>query len=177
MTTRLLTGGLALAGFAILLYADTKVDYSHDTDFSQYRTYRWGHVEAGEQLWADRIRRDIDAKLTDRGLHLVPSDPDWSGEWTGGQLIVAAFGRTKNEQTLNPFYNGFGGLGDGIAATATENTEVDALNVAMFDAQSKKLVWRGRATKSLLGNPEKNAKKLQSDINDLFKNFPPKSNS
>lgn len=175
MTTRLLTGGLALAGLAVLLLADTKVDYSHHTDFAQYHTYSWGRVEAGDQLWADRIRRDIDAELTNKGLQMVPS---------GGQLTVTAFGRTKTEQTLNTFYNGlgggwgwrWGGMGEGMATTTTENTEVGTLNVDMFDTQSKKLVWRGQATKSLSGNPEKNVKKLQSDINDLFKKFPPKSN-
>jgi hypothetical protein len=48
--------------------------------------------------------------------------------------------------------------------------------VDIFDTQSKKLIWRGQVTKTLSGNPEKNAKKLQGDINDLFKKFPPKSN-
>jgi hypothetical protein len=175
MKSPLLAGGLALAGFAVLLLADTKVDYSHHTDFSQYHTYSWGRVEAGDQLWADRIKRDIDTALTNKGWQMQPS---------GGQATVAAFGRTKNEQTLNTFYDGlgggwgwrWGGMDTGMATTTTENTEVGTLNVDIFDTQSKKLIWRGQVTKTLSGNPEKNAKKLQNDINDLFKKFPPKSN-
>jgi hypothetical protein len=42
MKSPLLAGGLALAGFAVLLAADAKVDYSHHTDFEQYHTYAWG---------------------------------------------------------------------------------------------------------------------------------------
>lgn len=102
----------------------------------------------------------------------------------GRPAYRSRFGRTKTQQTLNTFYDGFGGgwgwrwggLNDGMATTTTENTEVGTLNIDMFDTQSKKLVWRGQATKTLSGDPEKNAKKLQGDIHDLFKKFPPKSN-
>lgn len=167
---------IALAGFAVALFADTKVDYSHHTDFAQFHTYSWGKVEAGDQLWADRIKRDIDAELMNKGWQMTPS---------GGQVTVNAFGRTKNEQTLNTFYDGLGGGwgwrwggmgGMGEATTTTENTEVGTLNVDMFDTQTKHLIWRGQVTKALSGNPEKNAKKLRGDIADLFKKFPPKSN-
>ncbi len=167
-------GTIALAGFAIVLFADTKVDYSHHTDFAQFHTYSWGRVQAGDQLWAGRIKRDVDEALTNKGWQMVPS---------GGQVTVTAFGRTKNEQTMNTFYDGFGGgwfwggFGDdGMATTTTQNTEVGTLNIDMFDTQTKKLIWRGQSSKTLSGNPQKNEKKLHDDIEDLFKKFPPKSN-
>jgi hypothetical protein len=37
------------------------------------------------------------------------------------------------------------------------------------------LIWRGVATDTLSSNPEKNTKKLDGEVHNLFKNFPPKA--
>jgi len=43
----------------------------------------------------------------------------------------------------------------------------------MFDAQTKKLIWRGTASDVLSDKPEKNEKKLLKATEDMFKHFPP----
>jgi hypothetical protein len=47
------------------------------------------------------------------------------------------------------------------------------LHVDIFDSQSKKVIWHGVCTTSLTGNPEKNEKKLEKSVADVFKRFPP----
>jgi len=165
--------GMALLSFGLLV-ADVKTDYSHSTDFRAYRTYSWLKVEAANSLWEDRIRQAVDSQLSAKGLSPQPN---------GGDLAVAAFGRMSEQKTYNTFYDGLGGgwfwrgFGDGLATTTVESTPVGTLSVDMFDGKTKKLVWRGISTKTLSGDAEKNSKKLQDSVADMFKKFPPKGES
>ncbi len=156
-----------LAGVCLLL-AGVKTDFSHSADFGQYRTYSWIGAKASNDLWADRITRDVDAQLAAKG---------WTKVESGGDATVSAFGRTHNEQTLQTFYDGFGGgwfwQGFGDSTTTVENTPVGTLIVDVFDAKSKKLIWRGTATDTLSEKPDKNEKKLERAVEDMFKHFPP----
>jgi hypothetical protein len=43
----------------------------------------------------------------------------------------------------------------------------------MFDSQSKKVIWHGVCTDTLTGSPEKNEKKMEKSVADVFKKFPP----
>jgi len=164
----------ALAASAILLFAaDVKTDYDHAADFSRYHTYSWIKADANNSLWADRIQRDVDSALTNKG---------WNKVGSGGEASVAALGFTRNEQSLQTFYDGFGGGwfwrgwgGPGYATTTVENTPVGTLVVDIFDSQSKKLIWRGTGSQVLSDKPEDNEKKLQDSVEDMFKHFPPPS--
>jgi len=155
-----------------VLWGATKVDYDHHADFSRYHTYSWIKAEAGDQLWADRIMRAVDNELQAKGWQKVPS---------GGDAAVAAYGSVHNQKNLETYYNGFGGgwfwrgWGDGMATTTVENVPVGSLNVDIFDANTKKLVWRGSGSDTLSGKPEKNEKKLDHRVAEIFEHFPPKS--
>jgi hypothetical protein len=171
MKRHLFIWGTLVTGAALLLAADVKTDYSHSADFGRYHTYSWIKVDAGNPLWVDRIQRDIDGELSAKGWMRVDS---------GGDAAVSAFGSTHNQQTLQTFYDGFGGgwfwRGFGNTATTTvENTPVGTLVVDIFDAQTKKLIWRGSGNNTLSDKPEKNEKKLESTVQDMFKHFPPAS--
>src|SRR4051794_14207564 len=87
---------LAGASFA----QKVKTDYDHSANFSQYKTYSWEAVKTQNQLNIDRIKNAVNADLTARGFTQVPS---------GGNICVVAIEATQNQQTLNTFYNGFGG--------------------------------------------------------------------
>jgi len=45
--------------------------------------------------------------------------------------------------------------------------------VDIFDCRTKEAVWRGTSSKTLSGNPEKNAQHLNEAIRKMFRNFPP----
>jgi hypothetical protein len=159
------------ACLGMLWAADVKTDYSHSADFSRYHTYSWMQVKAGNDLWAQRIQRDVDAALAAKGLQKVPS---------GGDLQVAAFGSTHDQPSIQTFYDSFGGgwfwqdFGDGMSYTTTVNQPEGTLVVDLLDSSSKHLVWRGTANSALSGKPEKNEKKLEHLVDDMFKHFPPK---
>src|SRR2546430_11660323 len=96
---------LAYAGIALLLASasfgqQVKTDYDRGTDFSRYKTYSWEKVQTQDQLWVDRIKEAVNAALAAKGLTPVES---------GGDISVVAIEMTKNQRTLNTFYDGFGG--------------------------------------------------------------------
>lgn len=161
---------LPLLGVLMLMAAETKTDYSKSTDFSRYKTYSWIKVQAGNSLWGDRITRDVDEQLAAKGWAKVALD---------GEAAVSAFGAMHNQETLQTFYDGFGGgwfwrgFGDGMATTTVENTPVGTLVVDIFDGRSKKLIWRGSGHEALSGSPDKNENKLEKTVEDMFKHFPP----
>lgn len=162
----------ALFSSAVSMSAQVHTDFDHSANFASYKTYSWMKVQAGDSLWDDRLKQDIDAQLTAKG---------WTRVDSGGDAVVSAFRSTDNQQTLETFYDGFGGGwrwrgfgGDGLSTTTTEVTKVGNVIVDIFDANTKKLLWRGSDSGDLSSSSGKNIEKLQKDINSMFKRFPPK---
>jgi hypothetical protein len=158
------------AGVCLLL-ASVKTDFDHNANFGQYKSYSWISARASNDLWADRITQAVDAQLTSKG---------WTKVASSGDVTISAFGRTSNEQTLETYYTGLGmgwrwrGFGGGgETMTTVENTPVGSLTTDMFDGQSKHLIWRGTSTDTLSSKPDKNEKKLEKSVEDMFKHFPP----
>jgi hypothetical protein len=144
---------------------DVKTDYDRTANFDKYKTYSWQKVDAGDQLWTDRIKRDVDAALAAKGWTQVPSD---------GNISLVATGVTTNQQTLNTYYNSFGRRGGfGNSTTTVDNYKVGTLVLAMVDTQTKKLVWRGSASDALSNKSDKNIKNLDKGVQKMLKNFPP----
>ena len=156
-----------------MLLAGIKTDYDHSANFSSYHTFSWVSVNAGDSLWSDRIKSAVGQQLTAKG---------WTQSDSGGDVGVTAFGSTKNQQTLDTFYTGLGGGwrwrgfgGDEMATTTVENTPIGTLTVDLFDNSSKKLIWRATSTETLSDKPDKNDKKLEKAVAEMFKKFPPDS--
>jgi Domain of unknown function (DUF4136) len=155
---------LTTASFA----QQVKTDYDRSINFSQYKTYSWQKVKTQDPLWVDRIKSAVDAKLIAKGWTQVPAD---------GNISLIAIEATKNEKTLNTFYNGFGGGwrwgGFGDATTTVDTYQVGTLVLDMFDTQTKRLVWRGSASDTLSDKTDKNIKNLDKGVQKMLKHFPP----
>jgi hypothetical protein len=148
--------------------ADVKTDYDRNANFAQYKTYSWERVETRDPLMVDRIKSAVNGSLAAKGLTEVP---------TGGDLSIVAIEVTHNQQTLDTFYNNFGGGrrfgGFGEATTTTETYRVGTLVVDLSDPATKKLVWRGSASDTLSDKSEKNIDNLDKGVVKMFKKFPP----
>lgn len=168
--------GIALL-FATASFAQqVKADYDRSADFSHYKTYSWEKIQTQDPLWVDRIKTAVNTALAAKG---------WTQAESGGQVAIVAIEMTKNQQTINTFYDGFGGGwgwrrfgggGFGDATTTTENYKVGTLVVDLFDANSKKLLWRGSASDTLSDKSEKNIKNLDKGVQKMFDHFPPGTN-
>ena len=87
---------LTAASFA----QQVKTDYDHSANFGQYKTYSWEKVQTKDPLLVERIKEAVDAALAAKG---------WTQVDSGGDVSVVAMEITRNQQTLNTFYDGFGG--------------------------------------------------------------------
>jgi hypothetical protein len=165
--------GMMLLFAGKLSAGQVKTDYDHNADFGQYKTYSWEQVKTQDPLDVDRIKSSVNAALAAKG---------WTQVDSGGDVSVMAIEITRNHQTLNTYYDGFGGGwgwrgfgGMGEATTTTETYKVGTLVVDLFNAKTKELVWRGTSSDTLSNNSNKNIKNLDKGVEKMFKKFPPGS--
>jgi len=163
--------GMVLLFAAASSAQQVKTDYDRSASFGQYRTYSWEKVQTQNQLWAPRIQEAVNESLAARGLTPVAS---------GGDIAIVAIETTQTQQTLNTFYDGFGGGwrwrgfgGFGDTTTTVENYEVGTLVVDLFDAHTKALLWRGSSSDTLSDKSDKNIKNLDKGVQKMFDHFPP----
>jgi hypothetical protein len=152
-----------------------KVRYNYDTstDFSKYKTYKWIDSKEGaapDQLIDSQIKQAIDSQLAQKGLTKTADEK--------ADMLVVYQIAVSQETQWNTM--GMGGPGSwrwgGGMGTATSSTiKTGTLAVGLCDAASKKLVWRGDASKTLnpSKDPEKNQKNLQKAVAKLMEKYPP----
>jgi len=163
-------------GFFTVAAQEVKTDYDHNFNFSQVHTFAvkigtsWGN-----QLSEDRAKNTVTQALTEKGWQ--PADE------TTADALVLLHGATETKKSLNTFYSGgyggygWGGWGGGMGTATTTESEyrVGTLVVDIFDAKTKKLIFRGVGQDELSDKPEKNTKKLEKGVAKIFKNFPPQA--
>jgi len=171
---------LALVGMTLVFAGmapaqQVKTDYDRSANFAMYKTYSWEHVKTKDPLNVDRIKHAVNAVLAARGWTLVGS---------GADVAVVAMEITRDQQTLNTFYDGFGGGwgwrrfgggGFGEATTTTDTYKVGTVVVDLFDTKTKQLTWRGAASDTLSNNSDTNIKNLNESVDKMFKHFPPRA--
>jgi hypothetical protein len=161
-----------------LFAQQVKTDYDRSADFGKYKTFSWEHVKTQDALDVDRIKSAVNAALTAKG---------WTQVDSGGDVSIMAIQMTHDQQTLNTFYDGFGGGwgwrrfggggfgGFGDATTTTDTYQVGTVVVDLFDTKTKQLLWRGTTSDTLSNNSSKNIENLNKGVEKMFKKFPPGS--
>lgn len=149
--------------------ADVKTDYDRGVDFNQYKTYSWEKVQTADPLWVDRIKEAVDSQLAAKGWRRVES---------GGQASLIGIEMTRNQQSVNTFYDGVGGGrrwggGFGNATSTVDTYQVGTLVLDIFDTNSHKLIWRGSSSDTMSDKSENNIKNLDKDVQKMFEHFPP----
>jgi hypothetical protein len=172
--------GLMAAGAMVLLFvsvglADTDVDYDHGVNFAKYHTYAWRTAPSHDNndlvnnsLVLSRIHSAVNEKMSIRGLHQDPANPD---------LYVIAHLSAQTVQDIDywpPAY-GWGYWGymgpDVIINRYVEGTMI----IDIVDAKLNRLVWRAISTKTgdSLVDVQKE-KKIDEMVTKAFKKFPPR---
>jgi len=114
--------GMVLLAATGLFAQQVKTDYDRTTDFSQYKTYSWEKAQTRDPLWVDRIKGAVNSPLAAKSWTEAPS---------GGNVAIVAIEMTRNQQTLDTFYNGFGGgwrWGGGFGDATTTEVRLDGVS-------------------------------------------------
>ena len=141
-------------------------DFDPSANLASFRTYYWApntNPMPGNDLVNGRIMADVDAALSRRGWMKVREGQ--------ADVAVTAHVSTQERQKLETFYTGWGGWGWGgwgPVETTVKTYLKGTLVVDLFDANTKKLVWRGEATDTVSDNPAKNAERIDKAINKMF---------
>src|SRR5438445_6235673 len=77
-----------------------KTDYDRTANFGKYKTYSWEQVKTKDSLDVDRIKSAVNAALAAKGWAQVEHTCDVHSIHNDA---------TQNQQTINTFYDGFGG--------------------------------------------------------------------
>jgi hypothetical protein len=151
---------------------EVKTNYMPGTDFSKFHTYKWAAIEGAQhpnQIVDEQIKQAIDAQLAKKGLTKTTED-------TADLLVGYQVAVDKQKQWTAYNMGGGWGWGGGMATATSSTIDVGTLVLDMYDPSTKKLVWTGRAAKTMnpSSNPEKNQEHLDKAMEKLLKDFPPK---
>ena len=187
---------LALASAVIPGVAQkVRVDYDHGCDYSHYKTYRWVGSQGAlpsdllfpNQLMQQRIVGFVEEALAAKRFTRVE---------TGGDLLVSYDLKVTAEPEFTTFtdaagpvggdgwgwnawgFNGLGccgwGWGSGVSTTTAQTQWIGTLVVNLTDSHQKQLVFQGLSTDTISSKAEKNTKRLQKGIKEMFEKYPPK---
>ena len=148
-------------------------NFDRDTDFSKFLSYKWVDIKSEQQvdyLTAKQIAHVIDVELAKKGLFKTESD--YADLYIGYQTALS-------RQTLWVAYqNGWGygpGWSGGLATIAEASIHAGQLDLDVYAAAEKKLVWRGAVSNAfdLTLNLDRSETKIQESVEKLLKNYPP----
>ena len=152
----------------------TTVDYDHDADFSKFTSYAYEKgTPADNQLIDKRIVAALESQMKAEGLQKVSSNP---------QVYATYHVSTQDQKQFVTDSMGYGygagwgrrGMGGMSTSTTREvNYTVGTLVVDIWDASTKKLIWRGTASKTLSDDPSKSTKNINEAMTKIFKEYPP----
>jgi len=150
---------------AVLYAQKVSVDFDQAAPFATYKTYAWvDGTPAPNPLNEESLHMSVDAHLAMEGLRMNTTNPD---------LVVVTHVTTNERQELQ--VNGFGygpGWGGGYGAANVQTYVEGTLVLDLYDAHTKRMVWRGVATATASDKPTKNASKISKALDKMFETYP-----
>jgi hypothetical protein len=161
---------------------DVRYNFSKDTDFSKFKTYKWVTIKDAQKvddITDKQIKDAFDTVLATKGLEKTDSDD--ADLYIGYQ---AAVGQEKQYTSFNTGWGygpGWGGgwYGGGMNSSMTTGTTstiyTGQLSLDMYNRDGHDLVWRGVASKTIdtKAKPDKRQKNLNKAAAKMLKNYPP----
>jgi hypothetical protein len=186
---------------ALLLAGCSTVEVTHEfdpnTDFSALHTYDWlpppkptGDPRLDDNTILDaRVHNAVDAALAEKGFTRAADNPDVKVGYhvtldrqQDVEYVNSSFGYWgmypgpyPSAWGAYPAYPGYPGYGV-PAAVRVYNYLEGTLILDLFDARSKRLIWRGTARDEVnfRASPEKRQEKIDEAVRRMLAKFPPK---
>ena len=169
----ILVGLMAASAAAMDIY----VDFDRSGRFSWYKTFAWAETEetslkGHNDLMHSRIKNAIEHHLSQGRLRENVDDPD---------LYVTYHAASSTAMRVSPvsFGVGYGGGwardpywgGVGVPTARSSTYEQGTLIIDIWEAETKKLVWRGVAVDVFFDDPKKADKKINKAIEKMIKKW------
>jgi len=175
----------AVLGFALAACApQVTIDFDRDVEFTHYRTYAWEKgTPVNNDLVDRRIIKAIDNQLTARGYQKTESNPDMYVAYHAALSEEIYYNTTSMGVGYGPGWGpGYGwygrgggwGMSSGTSVTTPNKVVTGTLNVDIFDAKNKQMIWRGTGSETVSQDPEENTEKIHEVTSAMFEKFPPK---
>jgi hypothetical protein len=157
---------------ALSFGAKIQNDFDNAVDFSNYTTYAWvkGTAVANATLH-DRIVNAVEGELSKRWLRGIQANPDLYVIYHGSAkrevvIDMSSFGYTYRSSWL---WGGKIGRSDTGIQTYPQGTLV----VDIWEAKTRRLIWRGVATDSVTTEPARSLDAINSGLQKMFLKYPP----
>jgi len=161
-------GLILVLGLAVGFSAAAKisVESSDGVDFSRYRSYAWDEGKPAQRRQVQRrIVAAIDLALAVEGLAMVEDSAD---------VLVSSF-VLADRQTLEDLSDTtYWDFMIGLTGIDPYDLRAGTLVIDLNDAGSGDRIWRCVAAVSISGPMEKNAKKIDKIVRQMFKKYPPR---
>jgi len=150
---------------------DIYVDFDRSGRFSWYKTYAWydseeTSLEGHNDLMHSRIKTAIMQQLSQGRMTEDTDHPD---------LYVTYHASSQEAFRIDPaaigigFGSGWGGFG--VSSARSSTYEQGTLVIDIWEAETKKLVWRGVAVDAFSDNPDKADKMINKAIEKMIKKW------
>src|SRR6201987_1327026 len=155
-----------------VVHAQTvRTSYQPGLDFSKFHTYRWVEIKGvhPDPNVDAQIKESIDSQLAKKNLTKTDGEADLYVDYQ------TAISKTTTWQTYEDWTSA--ALLDGRIPMRKPGTiDVGTLIIDIYDSTAKRLVWSGRANKTLDPNSNREQRKRNIDkaVQKLFENYPPK---
>lgn len=159
-----------------------KSDFDTNVDFTKYKTYAWlapgdtvFNKYRSEKVYAGLITLSANEELAARGLKQVKENPDAIFIF---YTSVEEFTKYSQSATLSvgvgvagPGYYAAGSVPVAGGKITASSMEDGTLSYAMYDTESKKLIWSGRMEKKF--KPTDDVQPIiKNATRDIFKKLP-----
>ena len=143
------------------------VDADPAAKFDQYKTYAWvDGTKSPNPLGEQRIHAAVEQRMAAEGFTKVTENPD---------VAIATHVLVEEKKELTAYgYGGYPRWGGGMATARVDTYVQGTLVLDMYDAKTKQMVWRGVGTDTASDQAQKNTKKVNSALDKMFEQYPPK---
>ena len=167
---------IVVALSAVALAQKTSYDFDKTADFSRFKTYTLKEgTNVGDPLIDRRFVSAIEAQLKEKGFTRDDANPN---------VVVVYHVAFDKEKDITSYSTGVGygpygyrwGGGWGTTDVRVREILMGTLVIDIADAGKQEVVWRGVGVKEVdtQASPERRDRNINSAVEKILKNYPPK---